>query len=111
MAACYYSKMLGKQGSETKRQVPEERFLLGVKPWVEALKKAGVYEKLSPCNDIKTEKVAPSPSSGFNLVLRNINLDGEICDIYHLDIDEKGVRIRKYNYGRVYIHRKEIRGD
>ena len=78
----------------------EEIFLFGVKPWVDALRKIGVDKRLPPFNDVITRNAAPATASGYNLVLSNINLDGRICDIYHLDVDKNGQKVEKRKYRR-----------
>ena len=79
----------------------------GTKFWQEEIEKAGVKEKLKFFNDVITEKKPPHSGSGYHLVLNDIVLDGQKCDIYHTDQDEQGNAIKGHTWNRIFIYIKE----
>ncbi len=65
------------------------------------LEQGGYAQQLRPFNDIITGRTAPQ---GYgDPVLRNITIDGRICDIYHTDKKEGD------SGHRIFIHRKTLK--
>ena len=85
----------------------KEEVWKGTKFWQEEIEKAGVKEKLKFFNDVITEKKPPHSGSGYHLVLNDIVLDGQKCDIYHTDQDEQGNAIKGHTWNRIFIYIKE----
>jgi hypothetical protein len=85
----------------------KEEVWKGTEFWSKELENAGVKDKLSFFNDVITEKRPPHPESGYHLVLGDIILDGKKCDIYHIDQDENGQKIKDHTWSRIFIYIKE----
>jgi hypothetical protein len=87
--------------------IQKQEIWKGTQFWTEEIEKAGIKEKLKFFNDVITEKKQPNSESGYNLVLKDIILDGKKCDIYHTDQDESGNLIKGHSLNRIFIHIKE----
>ena len=72
----------------------------GVEFWTEEIRKAGVYDQLRHFNDVLTGKETPK-GYGDEPVLREVVLDGRLCDIYHTDKKPSD------SFHRVFIHLKD----
>ena len=91
-----------------KRQDREHGYLgLGGAKLRSAITEADTDKKLSPFNDVITEKHAPSdPNATRNLVLKDVTIAGKRCDVYHWD-QEDGQRIPNSSVHRLFVHIKE----
>lgn len=67
----------------------------GYQFWTDEIKKAGVFDKIPPFNDLITGKT--KTSENISPVLENIKLGGKTVDIYHWGEAS----------GRIYIHIKD----
>lgn len=85
----------------------KEEVWKGTHFWKNEIERAGVKDKLNFFNDVITEKRPPNPGSGYNLVLKDVILDGKKCDVYHTDQDELGNVIRGNSWNRIFIYIKE----
>jgi hypothetical protein len=64
----------------------KNEIMRGVEFWTNAIKQAGVFEKIPIFNDLITGKEAPSQTKDnppLEPVLKNIKLADKIVDIYH----------------------------
>ncbi len=67
--------------------------------WTDKIEKAGLTEKLAFFNDIVTEKRTPDPKAGYGEpVLRDVILDGQLCDVYHTDHNDGDTWHRLFIY-------------
>lgn len=67
--------------------------------WTDEIQKAGVFEQLRHFNDVITGNEAPQ-GYGEEPVVRDVVLDGMVCDIWHTD------HKRGDTYHRLFIHIK-----
>jgi len=67
--------------------------------WVGEIKKTGVFDQIRSFNDIITGTRAPL-GYGDAPVVRDVVLDGQVCDIWHTD------HKRTDSGCRIFIHKK-----
>jgi len=77
--------------------VEKERTWKGTEFWTKEIEKAGVKNKLPHFNDVLMGKQAPSDYG--EPMVKDVMLDGILCDIYHADKDGGTGE-------RIYIHEK-----
>jgi len=83
---------------EGKRAHPRPLEKSGLRYWTEEIRKAGYLDQLRHFNDVLVGRGDP-PDLG-DPVLRDIKLDGMICDVYHTD------KKRDDHGHRIFVHLK-----
>lgn len=58
-----------------------EKWGRGYEDWLEAIKQAGVFDQIPGFNDIISGK--DKPTTELEPVVKDVELDGIMCDIYH----------------------------
>lgn len=76
-------------------------FYKSVNELIDLIDKAGLTRKLRSFNDVLQGKEAPSRQGWGEPVLKDVEIDGRICDIYHTDKKQGD------SGHRIYIHIKE----
>jgi hypothetical protein len=67
---------------------------------LDQIKQAGVFDNLRVFNDVITGKERPHQTGYGEAIVRDVVLDGRVCDIYHTD------RERTDSGHRIFIHIK-----
>ena len=77
-------------------------------PWEDAIREVDTNNELAPFNDVITGK-EPSVELRNHFVLRDVLIDGRMCDVYHWDQDKDGKRVSnpKFPVNRVFVHIKD----